>query len=177
MMVMTDDTLRLNKLEADVLLGIVSSPTAMADAANQVLAHALATLLAARRFRRKVAAACGLTVEAVDSDGLLIKSVDELQHELQFIYDLASQAFSRNKSLFIHRWVYRWLMKRTFAHYDAMIAMMVTHDAKALGIPDTDQPIDAIMAELNQPNTRQMLEQSIAELDGGHFVSGQLLHG
>ena len=70
----------------------------------------------------------------------------------------------------------RWLLKKTAHHYDLIINAIIEHDARVLCIPTTELPIDELMAELNQPKNRAMLEQSIAELKAGEFSSHRLIH-
>lgn len=70
----------------------------------------------------------------------------------------------------------RHLLQKTAGHYDAIIKAIVQHNARVLGIPDTELPIDELMTELNKPKNKAMLEKSIAELNAGNFAAHKLIH-
>lgn len=69
-----------------------------------------------------------------------------------------------------------YLLKKTAHNYGLIISATIQHNAQILGIPDTELPVDEIMAALNQPANKPLLEQSIAELKAGNVVQHSLLH-
>lgn len=74
-------------------------------------------------------------------------------------------------------WLCKYLLKMANANFNLIIDKIIKHDAKEHGIPDTDLPINEIMAELNQPPNRAILDESIAQLKGGKTVKHEAFYG
>jgi hypothetical protein len=101
-----------------------------------------------------------------DDDLSFVSQLECIQNKTKAIYD------DMGHGLFLCR----FLLKKTVNHYGSMINAIVQHDARVLGIPSTELPIDELMEVLNKPKNKAMLEQSIAELKAGNLAHHRLIH-
>lgn len=102
-----------------------------------------------------------------DDDLCFTSQLERIQDKTQTIYH------EMGHNLFFCR----FLLKKTANHYGSMISAIVEHDARVLGIPDTELPVDEIMAILNQPTNKTMIEQSLVQAAAGETEQHQLFYG
>lgn len=104
---------------------------------------------------------------------------DTKEDRLLLDNDLMLAAISRSQALLteviskmgISLFFSRYLLKKAYQNFDKLIGVVIRHNARVLDIPEHDKPIDEIMAELNNPGNKAMLEKSIAQLARGDTVS------
>lgn len=102
-----------------------------------------------------------------DDDAMqMIKSLELVQESIK----TAIQKMG-NKAL-----ICQFFLKKANHNFSLAISDIIQQEAKLLDIPNTELPIDEVMALLNKPKNKAILERSIAELNAGKVVRHELVN-
>ncbi len=129
-----------------------------------ISAHCAAAYLDSKIMLKDITLEISLSDQLVDEKFNLIARLDKIRSTVKELHH------KMNGSLFMCR----YFLKKTIDNCELLVKVIIEHDAKVLGIPDTELPIDELMAELNSPENKEMLGRSIAQLRRGNFSTHKL---
>jgi hypothetical protein len=104
---------------------------------------------------------------SADSDPMqLIKSLELVQESIKKAHQKMG-----NKAL-----ICQFLINKANNNFSRAISEIIQQEAELLGIPDIELPIDEVMAMLNSPANKTMLDRSLSELHAGKVTPHELIH-